>query len=71
MVNKGINKEDYTLRIANATPVQLVVINHELLLAFIEEALAAHAAHEPAVYYKKINKAKDALTQLIEGLDLA
>ncbi|MCL1987962.1 MAG: flagellar protein FliS [Firmicutes bacterium] len=65
-----INKEDYTLRIANATPVQLVVINYELLLAFVDEALTAHSVNDKAEYYKKIGKTKEAITQLIEGLDL-
>lgn len=63
-------KEDYTLRIAQATPVQLVIINHELLVAFIEEAQTAFENKEFELFYRQINKSKDALTQLIEGLDM-
>ena len=64
-----MNKEDYTLRISQATPVQLVIINHELLVAFAEEALKAYEMGELEDFFLNINKAKDALTQLIEGLD--
>ena len=61
--------EDYTLRIAQATPVQLVIISHELLVAFIAEALEAFKKGEAELFYQGINKSKDALTQLIDGLD--
>ena len=61
-----MNKEDYTLRIAQATPVQLVIINHELLVSFIDDALADS---ESEIFFQNINKAKDALMQLINGLD--
>jgi len=64
-----VNKEDYTLRIAKATPVQLVIINHELLVAFIADALSAFEDGDISKFYKKINLSKHALTQLIEGLD--
>ena len=67
-VNK-VNVEDYTLRIAQATPVQLVIINHELLVDFVDAALAAFDAGELETFYQNINKSKDALTQLIEGLN--
>jgi flagellar biosynthetic protein FliS len=63
-----VNKEDYILRITRATPVQLVIINHELLIAFIDEALEAFNA-DSENFKLNINKAKNALTQLIEGLD--
>ena len=62
--------EDYTLRIAQATPVQLVIINHELLTAFIEDALKAFTDGDIELFYKSINKSKDALDQLICGLDM-
>lgn len=61
--------EDYTLRIAQATPVQLVIINHELLTAFITEALLALENDDTELFYQGINKSKDALTQLVNGLD--
>ena len=61
--------EDYTLRISQATPVQLVIINHEILLDFINRALEASVNGDMNLYYEQINKTKNALTQLIEGLD--
>jgi flagellar biosynthetic protein FliS len=64
-----VNKEDYVLRIAQATPVQLVIINHELLVAFIDDALSAIEKGETDLFHQNISKAKDALTQLIDGLD--
>ena len=64
-----MNTEDYTLRIAQATPVQLVIINHELLLDFITTAMDAFEKGELELFYQNINKSKDALTMLIEGLD--
>ena len=67
-----MNTEDYNLRIAQATPVQLVIINHELLLAFIKEALSAFDENDKSameLFFQNINKAKAALTQLMEGLD--
>lgn len=64
-----MNKEDYTLRIARATPVQLVIINHELLLDFVTQAIGAYENGELELFYRHINKSKDALAQLMEGLD--
>lgn len=64
-----VTKEDYVLRIAKATPVQLVVINHELLVDFVSAAEESFKAQELELFYHNINKSKDALTQLIDGLD--
>jgi len=65
-----MNKEDYVLRIASATPVQLVVINHELIVAFLAEALdTADNPDEAPLFAYNIDKAKNGLLQLIEGLD--
>jgi len=65
-----MNKEDYVLRIASATPVQLVVINHELIVEFLAEALATADNPDEAPFFAyNIDKAKNGLLQLIEGLD--
>ena len=50
-----IDNTRYTTRIQNANPAQLVVINFELILAFIDEG--------------EIVKAKNALEQLIRSLN--
>ena len=64
-----MNKEDYTLRIVQATPVQLVIISHELLIDFLNVAITAFDEGDTDLFFKNINKSKDALTQLIDGLD--
>ena len=65
-----MNKEDYTLRIAQATPVQLVIINHELIVDFISAALEAMEKDDIQLFEQNINKAKDALMPLMDGADL-
>ena len=62
--------EDYTLRISQATPLQLVTISHQLLLDFLDTALKALDEGDEESFFKGINKAKSALTQLLDGLDL-
>lgn len=64
-----MNKDDYILRIAQATPVQLVIITNELMVAFINDALVALEDCDTELFDYNINKAKDTLMQLIEGLD--
>lgn len=64
-----MNIEDYTLRIAQATPVQLVIINHELLISFLTEAISALRKNDTESFYQQINKSKGALTELMEGLN--
>jgi flagellin-specific chaperone FliS len=55
------------LRISQASPAGLVVINFELILDFLAEA--AENAHEKEVFRAAIGKAKDGLEQLIQSLD--
>ncbi|MCL2499335.1 MAG: flagellar protein FliS [Defluviitaleaceae bacterium] len=50
-----INADDYKIRISNANPAQLVVINFEMVIAFLDDG--------------QIEKAKDALSQLIRSLN--
>ena len=65
-----MNKDDYILRIAQATPVQLVIINHELVVNFISEALEAMEKDDIQLFEQNINKAKDSLMPLMDGADL-
>lgn len=69
-----IDTEAYTLRIARATPAELVVINYELITAFLREALEALDSDENGVnqasFERGVQKAQDGLTQLIRGLRL-
>lgn len=70
-----INTDDYTLRISQASPAQLVVINYELIEAFLTDALEAYGpeavirAEDKPVFAQHIEKAKNGLTQLIRGLN--
>jgi len=62
-----IDKSAYMLRISQASPVGLVVINFELILEFLNEATAATDDRE--AFRTAIGKAKDGLEQLIQALD--
>jgi flagellar biosynthetic protein FliS len=70
-MNNAISLDDYKLRIWQATPAQLVVINYELILGFLQcadEIETPKADKENFAYF--VAKAKDGLTQLISGLKL-
>ncbi len=61
------DNEAYTLRIAQASPAQLVVITFELIVDFIDEALVS-----PADGFRRlIDKAKRGVMQLVSGLDFS
>ena len=62
-----IDTSAYILRISQANPVQLVVINFELVIEFLQAALSDDGSDD--VYYSHIQKAKNALEQLIQSLD--
>ncbi|MCL1843301.1 MAG: flagellar protein FliS [Defluviitaleaceae bacterium] len=61
-----IDKEAYILRITQANPVDLVVINFELVLEFLGEALEAK---ENDIFRAAVQKAKNGLEQLIQSLN--
>ena len=61
-----IDKSAYMLRISQAGPVQLVVINFELILEFLQ---AAKSAEDSDSFITHIQKAKNGLEQLIQSLD--
>jgi flagellin-specific chaperone FliS len=71
-----VNKDDYMLRIAQAAPAQLVVINYEIVTAYLKDALAvcgenaAVRTEDKLVFASNMEKAKNALTLLIGSLDL-
>jgi|GEM_PF-716438 len=62
-----IDTSAYMLRISQASPVGLVVINFELVLEFLNEAV--ENASNKEIYQAAIVKAKDGLEQLIQSLD--
>lgn len=63
-----IDKSAYLLRISQASPAGLVVINFELILEFLNEAEKTVASDSEA-FRVAIGKAKDGLEQLIQSLD--
>ena len=66
----SIKKEEFALRIQQANPTQLVVINFELAVAFLDGALHVLDT-DPEAYRTQIDKAKDALAQLTQSLDFS
>ena len=64
----NLDKSAYMLRISQANPAQLVVINFELILEFLAAAEAAIGTDEFLTY---VQKAKSGLEQLIDALDLS
>jgi len=61
-------KQDFSNRINNATPMQLTVINHEMLLFFMDEASAV-AAGTPELT-AALERARSALAELHAALDM-
>jgi flagellin-specific chaperone FliS len=59
---------DYLLKISNASPVDLVIINYDILIDDINEAVRNHGLN-PDIYISGINGARDALVELIGALD--
>ena len=63
-----IDKSAYMLRISQAGPVQMVVINFELVLEFLNLAQSSIQENNTA-FRENIQKAKNGLEQLISSLD--
>jgi len=62
-----MDKSAYILRISQASPTQLVVINFELAVEFMETAIKNIGS--PDAYHAAIQKSKDAIQELIEALN--
>lgn len=63
-----VNKSDYTVRIANATPTQLVVITYELILDHISEA--KDNISDEKEFDKLVAKAREFLLDLRASLNM-
>ena len=61
-------KQDFAKRIENANPLQLTLINHELLLYFMDEASAATAGTPECT--AALERARAALAELHAALDM-
>ncbi|MFV0504147.1 MAG: flagellar protein FliS [Lachnospirales bacterium] len=63
-----IDRDGYTKRIANATPLQLVVITYEIAIEYLKESKLVVADYD--VYFKNIRQAQKSLRQLMTSLDM-
>lgn len=73
---KKEEKQDFTLRITQANPTQLVVILYEMLLCYLEDARQALAQEETAGeggqddFREAVRKARGCLNELIASLHM-
>lgn len=63
-----ISVEDYVARIANASPLDLVIINYEIILDYINAS--RNSFDEPEDFDFNITKAKQFLNELRVSLDM-
>lgn len=62
-------KQEFTLRISQANPSQLVVILYELFFFYIEEAETAYATDNKTGFVKELKKSHACLNELIASLN--
>lgn len=63
-------KQEFTLRISQANPTELVVILYEMLLCYIEDGFAALEEKRESELHEAVRKAKGCLRELMNSLDL-
>lgn len=63
-------KQQFTLRITQANPTQLVVILYEMCLEYLKEAKESLGAGEIPAFREAIRKTRGCLTELMQSLDL-
>ena len=63
-------KKQFTLRITQANPTQLVVILYEMCLEYLGEAKAALRAGDIPAFRESTRKTRGCLTELMQSLDL-
>ena len=64
-----IDTSAYMMRISQAGPVQLIIINFEITLDFLAEAKKALLAQDSESFITGVQKAKNGLDQLIQSLN--
>jgi flagellar biosynthetic protein FliS len=66
-----VNREEYVSRIGQASPAQLVVINFELIVDALMDAInACQTKQDQDIYCEHISRAQNGLSQLINGLNM-
>ena len=63
-------KQQYTLRITQANPTQLVVILYEMCMDYLSEAKESLQAQEIPAFREAARKTRGCLVELMESLDL-
>lgn len=63
-------KQQFTLRITQANPTQLVVILYEMCLEYLKEAKETLAEGDIAAFREAVRKTRGCLTELMQSLDL-
>lgn len=61
-------KQQFTLRISQANPTQMVVILYEMLLVYLDEAIECHALDKKADFAEAIRKARGCINELLGSL---
>lgn len=67
---KKEDKQQFTLRITQANPTELVVILYEMLLCYLEDAKEALQPGEPDGFHEAVRNARGCLNELLRSLDL-
>lgn len=73
---KKEDKQQFTLRITQANPTELVVILYEMLLCYLEDAKEALQPGEPGTsgepdgFHEAVRNARGCLNELLRSLDL-
>lgn len=63
-------KQQFTLRISQANPTQLVVILYEMCLEYLKESRDIMEAGDVQAFHEAIRKTRGCLSELMESLDL-
>lgn len=63
-------KQQFTLRISQANKSQMAVILYEMLLAYIDDAKAAHEAKDREGFQQGIKRARGCLKELMQSLHM-
>lgn len=63
-------KQEFTLRIAQANPTELVVILYEMLLCYIEDGAAALEEEKEGELREAVRKARGCLRELMNSLNM-
>ena len=67
---KKEDKQQFTLRITQANPTELVVILYEMFLCYLEDASDALDKDDEALFHEAVRKGRSCLNELIDSLDV-